>query len=177
MKICLFGAGSKNIDEEYLKIGYELGSKIAKHDHSLVFGGGNDGMMGSVANGVKDNGGQITAIVPEWMGEFEDLFTDYDTIIYTLSMDERKQKFISSSDSFLIVPGGIGTLDEFFEVLTLKKLKKHDMDIVIFNMNHFFDKMLDMLNSMMEEGFVDRDINELFVVTYSIDETVNAFIH
>ena len=90
MKICLLGAGSKTIDKTFLDSGYQLGKMIGTNDHTLVFGGGNDGMMGSVARGCYENNGQIIGIIPEWMDEFEELFENCDKVIFTKTMDERK---------------------------------------------------------------------------------------
>lgn len=173
MNICLFGAGSKDIDKKYLDVGYQLGKGIAINKHTLVFGGGNDGMMGSVARGCHDNGGFIIGIIPEWMIEFEELYEKCDEVIYTKSMDDRKLNFVEHSDLFIISPGGIGTLDEFFEVLTLKKVKKHDKKIIILNVDHFFDKLLDLLNDMVDKGFVNKTDMEMIIVTSNVDETMN----
>lgn len=175
MKICLFGSGSGNIDQSFLDVGYQLGEKIASYNHTLVFGGGNEGMMGSVARGCYDNKGKIIGVMPEWMDEFEELFEYCDEIIYTKTMDERKIKFIDSSDLFIISPGGIGTLDEFFEVLTLKKLKKHDKPIIILNVDHFFDNLLNMLDEMVELGFIIESDKKMVTVTTDIEETINYF--
>lgn len=172
MRICLFGAGSNNINQRFINIGYQLGQCIAYNNHTLVFGGGNDGMMGAVARGVYDNQGQIIGIVPEWMTEFEDLFDKCDECIYTESMAERKYEFIDKSDIFIIAPGGIGTLDEFFEVITLKKLKYHDKRILIFNIDNFFDKMLDMLENMVFEGFIHKEDFDNIEVTDNVKDTI-----
>lgn len=170
MKVCLYGSGSKMTPREFNDVGYELGLKIALNNHSLVFGGGNDGMMGAVAKGVYDNGGKITSISPWWINEFDDPFDDYDECIKTDSMDERKKLFLEKSDVFIIVPGGIGTLDEFFEVLTLKYLNRHSKKIILFNINHFYDKMIDMLHQMHDEGLIREGALDIFVVANSIDE-------
>ena len=89
--------------------------------------------------------------------------------IYVDSMDERKNKFVENSDAFIIVPGGIGTLDEFFECITLKKLKKHDKKIVVFNTNGFYDTMFKMIDEMGEKGFLYKQ-EELFKKANTIDE-------
>ena len=170
MKVCLYGSGSKRTPSEFTDVGYELGLKIALNNHSLVFGGGNDGMMGAVAKGVYDNGGKITSISPWWINEFDDPFDGYDECIKTDSMDERKKLFLEKSDVFIIVPGGIGTLDEFFEVLTLKYLNRHSKKIILFNINHFYDKMIDMLHQMHDEGLIREGALDIFVVANSIDE-------
>ena len=172
MNICLFGAGSNMISQEYLDEGYKLGRQLALHEHSLVFGGGNHGMMGAVARGIYDNNGHIIGIAPEWMDKFEELYANCDEIIYTESMYDRKLKFVEYSEAFIISPGGIGTLDEFFEVLTLKKLLIHNKPIIIFNMNNFFDKMMNMINTMVNEGFIRKDDENLFVVKDSVEEII-----
>ena len=126
-------------------------------------------MMGAVAKGVFANGGNITAIAPEWIKEFDDPFKDYDEYIRTDSMDERKNLFLEKSDVFIIVPGGIGTMDEFFEILTLKHLKRHSKKIILFNINHFYDKMIEMLHQMHDEGLIRENVLDIFVVADSID--------
>ena len=91
------------------------------------------------------------------MDEFEELFENCDKVIFPKTMDERKLKFIEISDLFIIAPGGIGTLDEFFEVWTLKKVKNHDKSIIILNIDHYYDKLLEMLDEMIEKGFISSE--------------------
>ncbi|MBR4448095.1 TIGR00730 family Rossman fold protein [Methanobrevibacter sp.] len=169
MNICFYGSGSRKIDEIYTDKAYELGCKLAKEGHTLVFGGGDTGMMGACAKGVHDNDGTSIGIAPEWMRNFEPLCENCSEFIYVDSMDERKQKFFDNSDAFIISPGGIGTLDEFFQIITLKKLKQHDKEIIIFNIDHFFDKMLEMIDEMDEKGFLYKQ-EDLFKIANSIDE-------
>ena len=151
MKVCLYGSGSKMTPSEFTDVGYELGLKIALNNHSL-------------------NGGKITSISPWWINEFDDPFDGYDECIKTDSMDERKKLFLEKSDVFIIVPGGIGTLDEFFEVLTLKHLNRHSKKIILFNINHFYDKMIEMLHQMHDEGLIREGALDIFVVANSMDE-------
>ena len=169
MKKCLYGSGSRNIDEIYTDEAYELGCRLAQDNHTLVFGGGDTGMMGSCARGVHDTAGKSIGIAPEWIGGFEPLCEKCSEFIYVDSMDERKKKFVENSDAFIISPGGIGTLDEFFEIITLKKLKQHDKKIIVFNINHFYDKMIEMIDEMGDKGFLYKQ-EELFLIADSIDE-------
>ena len=169
MKICLYGSGSRKIDKIYTDKAYELGYEMAKLNHTLVFGGGDTGMMGACAKGVHDNNGKSLGIAPEWIGDFEPLCNECGDFIYVDTMDERKQEFVKNSDAFIISPGGIGTLDEFFEIITLKKLKQHDKPIIVFNINHFYDTMLKMIDEMNEKGFLYKQ-EELFKVATDIDE-------
>ena len=169
MRICLYGAGSRKIDEIYLNESYKLGCELALRQHTLVFGGGDTGVMGACVKGVNDNDGQSIGIAPEWIDNFEPLCKKCSEFIYVDTMDERKKEFLNYSDAFIIAPGGIGTLDEFFEILTLKKLKKHSKPIIVFNINGYYDTMLEMLNEMNDKGFLYKQ-EELFKVANSIDE-------
>ena len=171
MRICLYGAGSTNIKSKYTEESYKLGVEIAKRGHALVFGGGSTGVMGAVSKGAIDNNGKVIGIAPEWMEDFEGICRDCDEFIYTESMDERKSLFLKNSDAFIIAPGGIGTLDEFFEIIVLKKLNRHNKKIVIFNMYNFYDPMLEMIDFMIDEGVIraKRDKNT-FKIASSIDK-------
>ena len=169
MNICLYGSGSRKIDKIYTDAAYELGCKMAEKKHTLVFGGGDTGMMGFCARGIHDNDGTSIGIAPEWIGNFEPLCKDCTKFIYVDTMDESKQEFLNNSDAFIISPGGIGTLDEFFEIITLKKLKQHDKKIIVFNINHFFDTMIKMIDEMGEKGFLYKQ-DEIFKVATTIDE-------
>ena len=169
MKICLYGAGSTQIKSKYLDETYELGKEIAKRGHSLVFGGGSTGVMGAVSKGVLDNGGKVIGIAPEWMEKFEGMCKDCDEFISTESMDERKRLFLKHSDAFIIAPGGIGTLDEFFEIIVLKKLNQHNKKIIVFNLFGYYDPMLEMLDFMIEEGTAKEQIDKS---TFKIASTV-----
>ena len=169
MRICLYGAGSRKIDKIYTDTAYELGCKIAKNNHTLVFGGGKTGIMGACAKGVHDCNGKTLGISPEWIGDFEPLCENCTEFIYVDSMDERKNKFVENSDAFIIAPGGIGTLDEFFEIITLKKLQQHDKLIILFNIDHFYDTMIKMIDEMDEKGFLYKQ-EELFIICEKIDD-------
>ncbi len=168
MRICLYGSGSRKIDEKYTNEAYNLGCAIAENGHTLVFGGGDTGMMGACARGVHDNDGKSIGIAPEWIGGFEPLCEKCSEFIYVDSMDERKNKFVENSDAFIIAPGGIGTLDEFFEIITLKKLKQHNKDIIVFNIDGFFNKMFEMIDEMGEKGFLYKQ-EELFKIANDIE--------
>ena len=169
MNICLYASGSRNIDEIYTNEAYKLGCRLADDNYTLVFGGGDTGLMGACAKGVHDNAGKSIGISPEWIGNFEPLCKKCSKFIYVNSMDERKREFLNKSDAFIIAPGGIGTLDEFFEIITLKKLKRHDKPIIIFNVNHFYDTMLKMIDEMDEKGFLYKQ-ESLFYIATNIDE-------
>lgn len=172
MKVCLYGAGSNLIDKSFIDEFYKLGEEIAKNNHKLIFGGGDTGIMGAVAAGVHDNNGKTLGIAPHWIDEFEALCTNCSDFIYVDTMDERKNLFLKNSDCFIIAPGGFGTLDELFEILTLKKIKRHSKEIIIFNFNNYYDTLVKMLNEMDEKGFLYSS-EELFKVFTTVQEVID----
>ena len=141
MRICVYGAASPSIDAEYIAKVEELGKIMAKRGHSLVFGGGKNGLMGAVARGVHDNGGEILGVIPTFFIEqsAEVLYEHCDKVVETETMRERKQIMEDNADAFIVVPGGIGTYEEFFEILTSKQLCRHNKPIAIYNVLGFYE--------------------------------------
>ena len=154
MNICVYGAASKNIDPKYTDAGYDLGLKLAKRGHGLVFGGGNGGMMGAVARGAHDGGAHIIGIAPSFFNIDGVLYPHSDEIIYTETMRQRKQKMEDMSGAFIVTPGGIGTFEEFFEILTLKQLARTDKPLVILNTAGYYDSMLMMMRHSMALDYI-----------------------
>ena len=138
MRICVFGSASDDIDRAYIEAGEKLGEMLGKKGHSLVFGAGNSGMMGAVARGFHRTGAEIVGVVPSFFPDGV-LFPYCTELVKTETMRERKRILEELSDAFIITPGGFGTFDEFFEILTLKQLNRHNKPIVIFNINHYYD--------------------------------------
>ncbi|MBO5930366.1 MAG: TIGR00730 family Rossman fold protein [Clostridia bacterium] len=169
MKICVYGAASDKIDSVYIKAVEELGRKMAKRGHALVYGGGASGLMGAVARGVYEEGGEITGVSPTFFNVDGVLFDRCTHLIYTETMRERKQIMEDSADAFIMVPGGVGTFDEFFEILTLKQLDRHNKAMVIFNCNHYYDALSSMMEKAVAEGFVSVPTLYLYQVMDDID--------
>lgn len=175
MKICVYGAASSEIDKRFITEGEELGKKMAKRNIGLVFGGGRNGMMGAVARGVAQNGGKILGISPKFFEEnnAEVSFLECSEFIHTETMRERKKLLDELSDAFIVTPGGIGTFDEFFEILTLKQLGRHNKAIVIFNIDGYFDDMLEMMKYAIEKKFITTDCVELYKVVNTVNEALD----
>ncbi|MBO7150955.1 MAG: TIGR00730 family Rossman fold protein [Clostridia bacterium] len=177
MNITLYGAASDRIDHVYIKSVEKLGAAIAKEGHTLVFGGGATGLMGAAARGVHKEGGRIVGIVPRFMEDFEPVFPHCTELVYTDTMAQRKDEMEERADAFLIVPGGVGTFDEFFQILTLKTLKRHQKPIILYNIHAFWDNMLAVLGTDIFKRFISTSIFESFSVCEteeSIFELLNA---
>ena len=164
MKITVYGAASAAIDNKYVAAVELLGEKLAERGHSLVFGGGKTGLMGAAARGVKKKGGKILGIIPEFFKKTksEILFEDCDEIIWTADMYQRKMLLESRCDAIIITPGGMGTYDEFFGVLTTKQLKRHSKPIAVFNVDGFYDKLFEFVKSASEKDFIKGNYVKLY---------------
>ncbi len=173
MNICVYGAASNDIGERFLNAGYELGKSIARRGHGLIFGGGNTGMMGASARGAHENGAHVTGIAPSFFNVDGILYPLSDEIIYTETMRQRKQKLEDMSDGFVVSPGGIGTFEEFFEILTLRQLGRMDKPIVILNIDGYYDSLIDMLKHTAETHFMSEKNFELFAVSDDIEKALD----
>jgi hypothetical protein len=164
MNICVFGAASNEIDNSYMQTVEAMGEALAKQGHNLVFGAGGQGLMGAAARGFKKGGAVITGVIPEFFKEadIELIYNQCDNLIFTDTMRERKAKMEELADAFIIVPGGIGTFEEFFEVLTLKQLGRHKKPIVIYNINGYYDSLESFLSNSIEENFINSNCKLLY---------------
>ena len=172
MKICVYGAASDQINEKYKAAGELLGREMAARGHGLVFGAGNNGLMGAVARGVRAKDGEIIGVSPTFFDVDGILFEDCTKIIYTETMRERKRILEEEADAFIIVPGGVGTLDEFFEILTLKQLQQHNKAIAIFNCDGYYNEILSWLKIATEKEFISEITHDLYKVSDNIDEVL-----
>lgn len=171
MKICVFGAASAHIDEVYIKTVEELGEKMAKRGHSLVFGAGGTGLMGAAARGVKRGGGYVHGVVPSFFkdNEIEQLFGDCDEMTFTETMRERKAIMENDADAFIITPGGVGTFEELFEVITLKQLNRHDKAIVFLNTEGYYDELEAFMHVACERKFITPSCLKLYEIRSTVD--------
>lgn len=173
MKICVFGASSAALDNIYYEETEKLGMEMAKHGHTLIFGGGDKGVMGSVARGMKKEKGQIISIVPEFFDLPGILYENVTETIFTKTMAERKTLMEDISDAFIVAPGGTGTFEEFFEAFTLKQLGQVTKPIAIFNVNEYFNPLIELMNHAMREHFLKPECADIYEVFTNIDEMLH----
>ncbi len=173
MKICVYGASSNQIDNELIKVGEDLGKEMAKRGIPLVFGAGANGMMGAVARGITAGGGHMTGIAPSFFEVDGVIYDKCDELIRPETMWDRKTLLRDFADAYIVSPGGVGTMDEFFEVLTLKQLGRTDKALVILNVNGFYDKLLELLENFILNKSVKKSVYDLFFVTTSINEALD----
>ena len=164
MKICIFGAASAHIDDNYIKAVERLGKSLALRGHSLVFGAGGTGLMGAAARGFKAGGGHIHGVIPNFFREecVEVIYDGCDKITYTKTMAERKSVMEDLADAFIITPGGIGTFEEFFEVLTLKQLGRHGKAMAVFNIDGYYDDLEKFMQTVADKKFITFKCSQMY---------------
>ena len=162
MNICIFGASGRELEESYYAAAELLGSLIAQQGHTLVFGGGREGLMGAAARGAHKYGGDIIGIVPKFFDEPGIIYEHCTELVFTETMRERKRLMEERSEACIVLPGGIGTFEEFFEMLTLKQLGRSDRAIVVLNTNDYYAPMQQMLENTARQRFMSRGCLELY---------------
>lgn len=173
MNICVYGASSNIIDETYIKDGEKLGREMVKRGHSLVFGGGANGLMGAVARGVHSQGGYILGVAPKFFNVDGVLFEHCNELLRPDTMRERKQIMEDNADAFIVTPGGIGTFEEFFEILTLKQLERHNKPIAILNTNGYYDKMAEFMENSIKGNFLREECKLLYEFVETAEEALS----
>ena len=177
MRICVYGAASPTIDQEYKDKVKEMGKFFAERGHALGFGGGGHGLMGAAAEGFREGGAHIIGVIPKFFEEeqVEAIFEFCDELIQPDTMRERKQLMEDHADAFVIVPGGIGTFEEFFEILTLKQLCRHNKPIAIYNIKGYYNEIVHALEKATEKNFIRGGCMDLFALSESLEE-LSAYI-
>ncbi len=163
---CGSSFGSEDIYKEQATL---LGKTLAKQNIKLIYGGANVGLMGAVAGGVLSEGGKAIGVLPHFLQSKEIAHTNLTELILVESMHERKTKMNDLCDGVIVLPGGYGTLEEFFEMITWAQLGLHKKPIAILNINGFYDDLIKMVQTMVDKGFLKPINQEMLLVSDTID--------
>lgn len=163
-KICVFCGSRPGLLPEYAEAAAELGRILAAMEMGLVYGGGGIGLMRIIAESVLDAGGHVTGIIPRALAEKEIALTRLDDLRIVSSMHERKALMAELSDGFIALPGGIGTIEEFVEVLTWAQLGIHHKPCGLLNISGYYDQLLAFFDHMADHGFISRESLEMVLV-------------
>lgn len=167
--ISVFCGSSEGNDHFIISKAYQLGVEFAQNNITLVYGAAKIGIMGQVAKGVLDNDGNVIGVIPDFLKLKEVYHTNLSELIITDNMHDRKIIMYEKSDGFMILPGGFGTMDEFFEITTWGQLGLHSKPIGILNLNGFFDDLLELADTMVKKGFLKQSNLDAVVVDDTID--------
>jgi hypothetical protein len=156
MNICVFCGSGTGTNPDFAQVAKELASELVSKNCSLVYGGGNIGLMGIIADEVLRRQGKVIGVIPDFLMKREVGHTSITQLEVVSTMHERKKRMSDLSDAFIAMPGGWGTLDELAEILTWKQLGLINQPIGILNVNSFFDPLLDQMNTMVVSGFLKQ---------------------
>ena len=167
--VAVFCGSSEGNDQEIIEQSYLLGKTLAKRKMTLVYGGAKIGIMGQVARGVLEHSGQVLGVIPDFLKKKEVVHPNLTELITTKNMHDRKVIMYEKSDGFIIIPGGFGTMDEFFEITTWGQIGLHAKPIGILNLNGYYNALLSQCKVMVERGFLKQANLEVILVDTTID--------
>lgn len=172
--VCVYCGSAGAVNDLYRDGASALGQALAQRGIRLVYGGGRVGLMGLVADGVMSGGGHVTGIIPQFLQDYEVGHHGVSDLQIVDTMHTRKQRMAAASDAFIVLPGGFGTLEEFFEVLTWKQLKLHDKPIIIADFGGYWGPLTALLDHMIAEKFARPEMKALYQVAGTVEEIFTA---
>ena len=173
MNVCVFCGSAGGNDPQYAESVRKLGSLMGSAGVSLVYGGGNIGLMGIIADSVMDAGGEVIGVIPEFLVNREVGHRGITRLEVVDSMHQRKQRMAGLADAFLALPGGWGTMEELAEILTWRQLGLVDQPVIIFNLLEFFDPLLQQMRRMEQEGFLKSSYLDIIQVVSTSEEAMD----
>ncbi len=169
--ITVFAASSSNVRSIFLEAARSLGRILAKENFNIVYGGGKAGLMGSLAQGCIEAGGDITGIIPEFMTSLELENNNATRLIQTEDIHLRQKLLLGYADCIVTLPGGSGTLTEFYEAVSWKRLGLIVVPVIVLNIDGYYDLLEKQLEQMTKEGFMKKDYARIWEFTYSVEQT------
>jgi len=172
-RIAVFCGSSHGTERIFEEQAYELGKTLAVQNIELVYGGANVGLMGTVANGVMENGGKAIGVLPAFLKKVEIANLNLTELVMVDTMHQRKAKMNELSDGVIALPGGFGTLEEFFEMLTWAQLGLHRKPVALLNVDGFYDALLALVDTMVDRGFLRKENREMLLVSDNIEDLLD----
>jgi len=171
--LCVLCGSQEGFGDAYRDAAQRLGRLIAGNGMRLVYGGGSVGLMGAVASSVIAAGGEVIGIIPEFLIRAEVGNTHVSELIVTDSMHDRKRRMFEMSDAFAVLPGGLGTLDETFEIITWKQLRLHQSPIIVIDTDGYWAPLSALIQATVRAGFADAKVLDLIQVVGSPEEALS----
>ncbi len=173
MKICVFASSSSRINSDYAVAASHLGLLLARAKMDVVYGGGGIGLMGKLADAVIENGGNITGVIPAFMKDEGWDHSDVNEMIVTADMGERKKRMFAMADAVVALPGGVGTLEELTEAITLKQLGLYKGPIILLNTLNFYKSLIDFLEHMISGNFLRFEHKGIWEIATTPEEVID----
>ena len=172
--VCVFCGSKMGGDPAFAHAAERLGALLAESGIRLVYGGGRIGLMGALAQAVMRAGGQVSGVIPDFLMKLEVADTGITDLVVVDSMHERKRRMFELADGFVVMPGGIGTLDETFEIVSWKQLRQHSKPIVLLDINGYWSPFADLVRAIVAGGFAHPAIADLFDLVDSVEDVIPA---
>lgn len=177
LSLSIFCGSSSGNDESFQRLAFDMGSYLAQNNISIVYGGAKIGIMGAVADGAIAAGGQITGVIPDFLMDKEIAHKNLSELIIVNSMHERKMIMFEKSDGAIILPGGFGTLDEMFELLTWGQLGLHNKPVGVLNINGYYDLLFSFIENMVSNNILKKDNRDMLLISHEISELIEKMKH
>lgn len=173
--LAVFCGSSNGASDIYVEVAKKLGKELAKRDITLVYGGASVGVMGAVADAVLEAGGKVIGVMPSFLEKREISHKNLTELIVVDSMHDRKEKMAELADGFMALPGGPGTLEEFFEIFTWAQLGLHQKPCGLLNINHYYDPLITLFNHMSDEQFLHEKYRTMALVDIEPSGLIDQF--
>jgi uncharacterized protein (TIGR00730 family) len=173
-RLCVYCGSAGQVDDAYRAVAVELGRRIAERGIELVYGGGRIGLMGLAADAALAAGGRVIGIIPSHLHDYEVGHHGVTELLIVPNMHERKRRMFDLSDAFAVLPGGLGTLDETFEIITWKQLRLHDKPIVVVDAAGYWRPLQALVDHIVEKNFASGAVRNLYDVVASVDALLAA---
>jgi len=174
--VCVYCGSSVGANPRFAEAAQQLGTELAEHGIRLVYGGGRIGLMGHLADAVLARGGQVIGVIPEHLQAREKGHHGVTELRVVASMHERKNLMFQLSDAFVILPGGFGTLDEAFEMLTWRQLNLHDKPILFLNVARYWARLQKLVDHFIVEGFASHSSRQLFAMVDAVEDVIPTLL-
>lgn len=172
--LCVLCGSREGTDPVYREVAVRLGRLIAEQDVRLIYGAGSIGLMGIIADAVLSAGGEVVGVIPDFLIRSEVGHHDLTDLVITDSMHDRKRRMFEMADAFVVLPGGLGTLDETFELITWRQLRLHDSPIIVLNVDGYWAPLISLIDATIAAGFADPATTELFSVVNTPEEVLQT---
>ncbi len=172
--LCVFCGSQKGNNSDFSKAALALGEAMAAHNITLIFGGGRVGLMGTVADAVLENGGKAIGVIPEFLKKEELAHDAVTEMIVVPDMHTRKRTMFDKADAFCVLPGGVGTLDEMFEILTWRQLHRHNKPIIVLNTAGYWSSLVQLFDQIIEAGFAHKGHDTLITIVDRPEDVISS---
>ncbi|WP_370900359.1 TIGR00730 family Rossman fold protein [Chryseobacterium gossypii] len=168
--VAVFCGSSSGSDNIFTEQAVALGQTLARQEIQLIYGGADVGLMGAIADATLDTGGKVTGVLPRFLRSKEIAHKKLTELILVETMHERKMKMDELCDGVIVLPGGYGTLEEFFEMITWAQLGLHKKPVAVLNINGFYDDLIRLVQTMVDKGFLKKANQDILLISSSIDD-------